>query len=190
MDIHVANHSNVWHEYVVEDDAHIANAAGVTPAALYYHFADKDALYLEAVGGFFKRRIADLAAALSRGEDPWSRLESFVIAFTNQLAEDWHFQRLLQWALLDTDEGRLRALTGTVFDVILEDVQALASELGSAYDPHLLTVSILSLILLPFQAGVATRHLPSYREHHSRPAVLAKHIVRLLKYGLASDGDC
>lgn len=105
-------------------------------------------------------------------------------AFTKELSEDWHFQRLLQWVLLDTNSARMGQLVGTVFQGMLLDLQALAEELGNGYDPHLLAVSIMSLILLPFEAGTASRLLPGHKAHHERAVVLAHHILRLLRHGV------
>lgn len=162
----------------------IAKAVGVTPAALYHHFSDKDQLYLDAVDFAYKKNMTVLNAALGGDAAPWIRLESFVVAFTQLLSAEKDFQRLLQWVILDTDEQRTQRLTDNVFRDMLVDLYKLVSELGEGYDPHLLTVSIMSLILLPFASGKASRHLPGYQPNNENPVILAKHIVSLLRNGI------
>ena len=60
----------------------IAVAVGVAPAALYYHFSDKEQLYLDAVGYAFDEKIGPLKSTLEGDGKPWDRLEAFVIQVT------------------------------------------------------------------------------------------------------------
>lgn len=53
----------------------VAAAIGLTKAALYYHFADKDQLYLDAVAYEFREREATLKDMLAGDGTPWERLE-------------------------------------------------------------------------------------------------------------------
>ena len=45
----------------------IAAAVGVTPAALYHHFSDKEQLYLNAVGHAFEEKVGPLKSLLDGG---------------------------------------------------------------------------------------------------------------------------
>ena len=170
----------------------IAQAVGVSPAALYHHFSDKDDLYLQMVEAVFTEKTTGLKALLAADGTPWDRLEAFVAEFTELLAVEKDFQRLLQWGLLDTNEGRTRRLADNVFQGVVRDLYGLAGAFSGCFDRHLLTVSIMSLILLPFEAGKASRYLPGYSSHHERPAVLARHVVGLLRHGLFGQaaGSC
>lgn len=52
----------------------VAAAVGLTQAALYYHFADKDQLYLDAVAYEFREREAALKDMLAGDGTPWGGL--------------------------------------------------------------------------------------------------------------------
>lgn len=162
----------------------VATAVGVTPAALYYHFSDKEQLYLDAVGHAFKEKAGILKAALHGAGAPWMRLESFVAGFAQLLAKEKDFQRLMQWVLLDSDEQRQHKLADSVFQELFIAVHKLAGELGQGYDAHMLTVSIFGLIVFSFEAGNARRFLPGYQSQHENPALLAQHVTGLLRHGL------
>jgi AcrR family transcriptional regulator len=162
----------------------VATAVGVTPAALYHHFSDKEQLYLDALGQAFREKAGVLKAALDGAGPPWTRLESFVAAFAQLLAKEKDFQRLMQWALLDSDEQRLHKLADNVFREWFVAIHKLAGELGQGYDAHLLAVTIIGLIVFPFEAGNVHRFLPGYRSRHENPTLVAEHVMRLLRHGL------
>lgn len=162
----------------------VAAVVGVTPAALYYHFSDKEQLYLDAVGHAFKEKAGILKAALEGAGTPWARLESFVALFAQLLAADKDFQRLMQWVLLDGDEQRQHKLANNVFQELFVAVHTLAGELDQGCDAHLLTVSIVGLIIFPFEAANARRFLPGYQSQHVNPTLLAQHVMGLLRHGL------
>lgn len=162
----------------------IASAAGVTPAALYHHFADKDSLYLELINLAFNERAGNLKAILQSEDPPRQRLEQFITAFTQVLSADPDFQRLLHWTLLESTDARMQALADDVFLDLVCCVKQLIEELNADFDPLLLTVSIMGLILFPFEAAKASRHIPGYRAEHRKSNVLARHIIDLLTTGL------
>jgi hypothetical protein len=89
---------------------------------------------------------------------------------------------------LDPDEKRTQRLANNLFQDMFVDLYNLACELAGDHDPHLLTVSIMSLIFLPFEAGRASRHLPGYQPHHEHPTILAQHIISLLQNGISRSG--
>ncbi len=164
----------------------IAAAVGVTPSALYHHFRDKDSLYLEVIGRTFTEKTAGLQQILSAGGDPHERLEKFIGAFVRILGEEKDFQRLLHWTLLESTDARMQALADDVFLDLVCHVERLVRELQLAYDPILLTVSIMGMVMFPFEAAKAATHIPGHRAAHARPAVLAKHIVQLLRNGIGA----
>lgn len=162
----------------------VAAAVGVTPAALYYHFPDKEQLYLAAVGYLFNDRIPAVLAGLATEGDPWARLENFIGTLTTLIAAERDFQRLMQWVLLDTDDARSQKLTDNVFEPFFVAITSLAADVGDQYDAHHLTMSIFSLIAFPFECAHVARFLPGFRSPHEQPQLLAKHIVALLRHGI------
>jgi AcrR family transcriptional regulator len=66
----------------------IAAAAGYTPAALYFHFDSKEALYAEVLSASVKRLAEAIGAAASKAEEPRARLSAAALAFFDFYAEN------------------------------------------------------------------------------------------------------
>lgn len=162
----------------------VATAVGVTPAALYYHFPDKEQLYLAAVGYIFNDRVPLALAALAGDGDAWTRLEAFVLRLTQQVAGNPDFLRIMQWVLLDADGARAQALSATVFRPFFVTVAALLADIDSHHDVHRLTISVLGLVMFPFQSDSVARFMPGYLSTYDQPDAQAKHIVALLRGGV------
>lgn len=165
----------------------VANAVGVTPAALYYHFPDKEQLYLAAVGYIFNDRIPLALAALAGEGDAWTRLEAFVVRLTQQVATEPDFLRLMQWVLLDVDATRAQMLSAQVFRPFFVTVAALLADLDSRYDAHRLTISVMGLVIFPYQTASVARFMPDFPALQGDPVRQAEHVVALLKHGLPGD---
>ncbi len=162
----------------------IAAAVGVTPAALYYHFSDKTQLCLDAVGYAFEEKMGPLKALLDGGEKPWDRLESFVVQLTLMLAKEKNFRRLIQWVLLDSDEQRLQSLADQVFRDLFNALRNLAGEVAPGHDPQPLVISMIGLVIYPFETQSVRRFLPGYQLQHEDPKAIARHVVGVLRSGL------
>ena len=163
----------------------VATAVGVTPAALYYHFSDKEQLYLDVAHSAFSEMADTLKAALVDAQTPWTRLESVVVACVQVLAKNSDLQRLLQWVTLDGDEQRLQKLGNTVLQDLFLIVYDLVAELYPDRDAHMLTISVMGLIVFPFEAEKACRFMPGHRPENEDPAAIAKHALGVLLYGLS-----
>lgn len=163
----------------------IARSVGMTPAALYHHFPDKEQLYICAVDCVFKEKTVGLRKVLAEGQPNWKKLEAFVFTFTDLLAKEKNFHRLLQWVLLDADENRMRKLASNVFYDIIREVHDLASNLDQDLDPNLVTMSITGLVMQPFELRRIHHVLPGFGPEHENPKVLAQHVVDLLRNGLS-----
>lgn len=164
----------------------IAALVSVTPAALYHHYPNKQALYLAAM----ERAFADKARIITetvRGEGSApQRLDAFISRFTRLMAEDPDFRMLLQRELLDGDAERLQLLADRVFSEPFEAVSTLAAELAPDCDPHLMTISLAALVLFHFEVAPLRRFLPGMREVHDQPDAVADHISRLMTRALAA----
>jgi len=168
----------------------VAAVVGLTQAALYYYFSDKDQLYLDAVACQFRERELALKDLLAGNGAPWERLERFVAGLARMMATDKDFLRLMQWVLLDTDETRQSTLAKHVFRDMFVAVHDLASDLDPHQDAHLLAMSILGLVIFHFQTGATRKFMPGHRSHQDKPEVLARHVCELLRRSLAAaDGD-
>ncbi len=162
----------------------IAAASEVTPAALYNYFPDKEQLYLDAVGYAFKEKIVPLDALLAAKGDPWRRLEAFALELARLLGQENDFRRLMQWVMLDRDEQRLKKLTDHVFHDLSAALLKFFAELAPAQDPRRLVISMLALILYPFETKALRRFLPEYGDLREDPESLARHAVQLFRFGV------
>jgi AcrR family transcriptional regulator len=167
----------------------IALAVGVTPAALYYHFSDKTQLCLDAVGYAFEEKMGPLKAILDGAGNPWDRLESFVVQFTRMLAREENFRRLIQWVLLDSDEQRLQSLADQVFRDLFNALRHLAGEIAPGHDPQPLVISVIGLVIYPFETRSVRRFLPGYQRQHEDPKAIARHVVGLMRNGLVINNE-
>ena len=166
----------------------LARAVGMTQAALYHHYPDKQTLYLGAMAHAFADKAAGIAAALASGGTGPERLERFVSGFTALMAADPDFRALLQRELLEGDEGRLRLLAGQVFVQPFAAMAALARELAPDWDPHLLAISMAGLVLFHFETAPVRRFLPGTAAQHDDPAVVSRHVLRVLSRALGIAG--
>ncbi len=162
----------------------LATAVGVTPAALYYHFKNKDELYAEVVNRVFKKKITDATAIMTEDEEPVKRLETFIVWFVRALNKDKDFQKLLQWVMLDNDPKRIQALTTNTFQELFCAIQNLGESFKKQYDPHLLATSIIGLVLYHFESLAVRKKMPGRRAQHDKAETIARHITALLENGL------
>ncbi len=162
----------------------VAAVVGVTPAALYYHFTDKEDLYLALVGHAFNSGVRDVFGDISPSADPWTRLEVFVIQFIHLLAREQDLQRLMQWVLLDTDQARSQRLADGVFKPFYQSVSRLLHDICQVDDIHPLLGSVFGLLVFPFESAQVSRFMPGFNSPHSHPQLVADHVMSLLRYGL------
>ena len=66
----------------------IAAAAGYTPAALYFHFESKEAIYAEVLRGSLGNLREAVDAAIARAKAPADRLRAAAMAFFRYYAEN------------------------------------------------------------------------------------------------------
>jgi AcrR family transcriptional regulator len=115
--------------------ADAARAAGVSPAAPYRHFADRDALLAEIARYGFERFADQLEAAWDRGQpSPFAALEAVGQAYLTFAREERPlFSAMFQAGL--PDEPGLRASGDRAFAVLQSACQALAETLPAAKRP-------------------------------------------------------
>lgn len=168
----------------------VAAATGITPAALYYHFPNKEHLYLDVVAHEFKEKSADITIVLNDTGSPWVRLERFITNLAHLAATDENFLRLMQWVRLDSDEVRQHKLAEHVFKDLFVAIRDLVVELDSRYDAYMLAMSVIGMVLFSFEAGPLRKLMPGHRPEHDTPITLAKHVIDLLRMGLSKpDGN-
>ncbi len=161
-----------------------AARAGIKAGSLYHHFSGKQALYLAAMKHAFADRAQQATQAMAIDAPPAARLRQLICRFCEQLSRDPVFTRLIHREILEGDEKRLRLVAQEVFTDVFTGVYNLCTQLDDSYDPFLLTLSIISLAVHPYQMAGLKKLLPGYRPEHDAPEVLAGHITRLLLQGI------
>jgi len=161
----------------------IARAVGIQAASLYYHFPDKQTLYIEALNQAFSKHADFMDDSFALQASPEERLKHLILRLCIQVIEDNTFRRLMQRELLDGDEKRLQLLADQVFGNFFKDMNELCHSLNPDRDPHLMAISILGLVLYHFQISPIRSFLPGFQTSHNDSEVIADHIFTLLKNG-------
>lgn len=165
----------------------VANAVGVTPANLYYHFKSKDELIREALVHVFTHKTASLEEVLNRSDDADEKLEAFVRWFVRLLCEDRVFFRLLVRELTDGDAERLKYLSQTVLERPFSLVRSLAqTRVRDGEDDFHLAISIIGVVLGHVQLGAIVQYLPGGREAHLDADAIAGHLFAALRRSFTS----
>jgi AcrR family transcriptional regulator len=162
----------------------LAKACEITPAALYHHFDDKEQLYLETVAHAFDAGTRGMDEVL-RGEDTLeAHIRRFVSWFAGVLSSDQVFRRMLHRELLDGDTARLRMLVRRVFAEPFRRVIELESRLVPRYDPYMLAVSLVSLVLGHFELAPIRQFLEGKERPTDSSGDVVDHVTDLLLNGL------
>jgi AcrR family transcriptional regulator len=162
----------------------IASAVGITQAAIYHHFANKDALYIGAITYLFEKLTLGIGDQMAAIEEPHERLELLTATMLGILEEDPRFRRIYMRELLEGDEDRLAALAENTFAAFYEPLYTLMGELAPGRDPQLLIFSLFGMVFHHLEARKLGPHLPhSKPQEHELPA-LATHITQLFLYGI------
>jgi len=158
----------------------LSKVVGVSAAALYHHFSDKETLYLEVMKFAFKDKAAVIVAAVNIPGSPQKRLTHFLESLIQLIAADPNFRALVQWELLDNDDVRLKVVAEQVFFEPFQSVNKLAEALAPEEDPHMLTVSIIGLVMFHFEMASMRRFLPGWQAEQINPEKLSLHLTQLL----------
>ena len=163
----------------------IAKAVGIKAASLYHHFPDKQALYIEALSQAFSRHADFMNESFALQVSPEQRLHQLILQLCTLVNEDPDFRKLMQRELMDGDEKRLQFLAKHVFGDFFHDMNALCLSFAPGQDPHLMTVSVLGLVVYHFQLSPVRSFLPGFQDSHNDSEVVAEHVFTLLKNGYA-----
>ena len=162
----------------------IANAAGITQAAIYHHFANKEALYFAAVRHLHEDISAELTSGLSTSAPAEERFALLVAQMLSRLDAEEDFRHIYFRELLEGDQHRLRELVTNVFSGVSTLIEHLLEELAPAQDSHLLLLSLTWLVVHHLEARKLSALLPGGKPEHTELPVLANHITTLLLHGV------
>jgi AcrR family transcriptional regulator len=161
----------------------IAQTVGIKAASLYHYFPDKQSLYISALSQAFSKHADFMSESFTLSANPEICLHHLVKKLCILVGDDEDFRKLLHREMLDGDKHRLRLLADNVFGDFFRDLNDLCHSLSPGRDPHLMTVSILSMVIHHYQITPMRSFLPGFKPTHNDPQILAEHIFSLLKNG-------
>src|SRR5262245_7514794 len=140
----------------------VAEVVGLGKSSLFHHFRNKPQLYAAVAARILIRIEERLMRTLAAGGDPMTRLERWLDALIDLLAENPSWARLLLRSLFEDDdlpgdtpeelEGRatIDRIVGTATGLLREGVST--GQLRMTSVPHLL-LTLIGATLFPFASG-------------------------------------
>ena len=162
----------------------IARAVGITQAAIYHHFSNKDALYIATITYLFEQHTLGISEQMSAIDDPAQRLELLIGAMLEAAEKDPRFRRIYLRELLEGDQEKLAAIAENAFSAFYEPLYALMGELAPDSDSQLLIFSMAGMIFHHLDARKLAPHLPHTAAGDTGTSGLARHITSLFLHGV------
>jgi AcrR family transcriptional regulator len=164
----------------------IAGEAGITQAAIYHHYANKEELYFAAVRHLHQDKVAGFSSISQMNIASPEKLRLLGIKMLELLDADPHLLHIYFRELMEGDESRLEELAKSVFTEMAEVLEELMGELAPHLDSHLMMLSIAGMVFHHLEARKVTPLLPGGTLEKTRLPVLAEHITTLLLNGVRS----
>jgi AcrR family transcriptional regulator len=175
----------------------VAEVVGLGKSSLFHHFRNKPQLYAAVATRILLRIEERLMRTLAAGGDPMTRLEHWLDALIDMLAENPTWARLLLRSLFEDDDlpgdtpeeleaqATIERVVGTATALLREGMSA--GQLRMANVPHLL-LTLVGATLFPFASGEFGREVLGKDIFDPGEVRRRKREVRdLLRQGLAID---
>ena len=137
----------------------LASETKMTPAALYHHYADKEALYYAVLLHVFTDKASAITELTKGKESSETKLKNSIIWFIQLFSRGEIFALLLHRELLDGYRARIKLLTREVIETPFLEVEKLIGKLAPNRNPKSLAISAMALILGHFQLMPILRNL-------------------------------
>lgn len=135
------------HGYAATSMRKLATALGITPAALYHHFASKDALYDAVLEATFRAPAEPMAAVLAAPGPDAQKLRALIRLGIDMIEAHPVGVRLMRRELMENDPSRLHRVLDENFNAPLTLMLGFIGRLFDDHDPILVTGAIGSLLL-------------------------------------------
>ena len=162
----------------------IARTVGITQAAIYHHFNNKEALYVAAVTCLFEKSTLGVSEQMAAISAPNKRLELLIDTMILAMEKDPRFRLIYMRELLENDEDKLAAIAESAFTAFYEPLNALMVELAPDKDSNLLIFSLAGMIFHHLEARKIAPYLPHTSVGNPDTSSLARHISDLFLYGV------
>jgi len=158
----------------------ISTAAGLSPAAVYVHYASKSELLHELSRIGHEAVLVAVEAAVDEGSDPESRTRAFVETFTSWHAEHHTLARVLQYELRSLPPESL----GAIIDLRDKVERVLERQLRAGVRSHAFAIDDLhgtAQAILSLGIDVARWYEPGgRRKPQAIGALYAELVLRML----------
>ena len=158
----------------------LALAVDLSVAAIYHHFPDKNALYLETVRYAFADKEQVFDQVWQSNGSAEEKLSRFIHSLLDVMINDPNFHRLMQREMLEANPERMQLLGQGVFNTQFCLLMELVKELAPDQDAHRLASSVLGLSKYFIEYQPLLKNFPGWKPEHEMPAFIATHITTLL----------
>jgi len=162
----------------------ISRSAGITQAAIYHHFANKETLYIAAVESVYEGLTTEMVNVARQQVDPEQQLASIVSSLLEVFDRHTQFRRIYFRELLDGDQERLQLLAKGIFPDVKAFLIDLMTRLAPHMDAHLMVLDLAGMIFHHLEARKVSAHSDTGRPEHQQVPYLADHIVALMLNGV------
>lgn len=158
----------------------LAQAVDMSVAAIYHHFPDKDALYLESVRFAFSGKEQIFCQVWQSDCSPEEKLRLFIHSLIEVMLNDQNFCRLMQREILEANPERMQLLAQGIFKSQFSLLMQLATELAPEQDAYLVATSIIGLTQYYVEYQPLLKNLTGWKPEYEMPEVIATHVTNLL----------
>jgi AcrR family transcriptional regulator len=158
----------------------LAQAVDMSVAAIYHHFPDKDALYLESVRFAFSGKEQVFSQVWQSDCSPEEKLGLFIHSLVEVMLNDQNFCRLMQREILEANPERMQLLAQGIFKSQFLLLMQLATELAPEQDAYLVATSIIGLTQYYVEYQPLLKNLTGWKPEYEMPEVIAAHVTNLL----------
>ena len=158
----------------------LALSVDLSVAAIYHHFPDKNALYLDAVRFAFSDKEEVFDQVWKSNCSAEEKLGRFIRSFVDVMLQDRDFHKLMQREILEADPERMQLLAQGVFNSQFCLLMQLAKELAPEQNAHLLATSVIGLAKYYIEYQPLLKYFPGWKPEHEIPEFIAAHITTLL----------
>jgi AcrR family transcriptional regulator len=162
--------------------AEACRRAGVSAAAPYKHFADRDALLTSLAEKGYREQHLRYSAAVSSSDDPAEQLAAFAAAYVRFAAEERALFDITFSAGLDKSRrSELAAAGKALLDTLMPIASRIASDQAAAFDLLVRIASAAHGLALFLQQGICGAEQDSLPATEERAARTARAIVQELR---------
>ena len=180
----------------------LAKEVKITPAALYYHFPNKESLFQKTIEYAYKYRSRPAVEELGKiektsnspitidSDDSLKTIEAFVFRLCERFYLDQEFCRLVQWTLIycGSDPSIRQIIIKVVYETHFDILVEFLNKHFPKCDGYKLTIFIFGMVMQNYFTLDVRRDHHGYNEKLESPEVITREIMSILDHGML--GEC